>query len=358
MFDLREILERASELEASVVHLQTGEEPALRVRDQLVRLEMPEVADVDLVGAARGLLSDAQFREYEERDDVRFLYRDGKISYKASFFRVVDGHGLVLKRIFTSYPTLEELGLPSYLVDFFWMRSGLVLLTGPIGCGKTTTQTALLHRLNVERDLHVLVVESSLEFVLEDGQSLIQQCEVGRHVGSMREGIELARQVRPDLTVVSDLMDRDTVQEIVRAADSGMLVVASLHAGSVTQALAKLEDLFLPRERPSFRRRLSEVLRVVVCQVLVHKQYGAGVLPVLEVLTNTDEVRSVLVTGNYSALRRVMEKNRGLGMCSLDDALYEMVVHNKVLLDEAVVYAIDKERFEACRRLPQLTTPT
>ena len=119
--------------------------------------------------------------------------------------------------------------------------------------------------------------------------------------------------------------------------------------------MAKLEQFFPSDERDNIRFRIAEVLRVVACQVLVHKQYGTGRVPVFEVLTNTEEVHRELEAGRYDRLRAIMAKNRGLGMCSLDDALYELVLHNRVLVDEAMNYAVDKERFEACRKLPQLS---
>jgi twitching motility protein PilT len=353
MLDLNPILQKAEALQAATVHLRAGRPPVLRVHQRLVPLEMPPVNGPELDATVRRVLTREQIADYETRGDVSFLYRDGDVCYKASLLRTVDGEGLVLKRIGRTHPTIEELGLPPNLADYLSMRTGLVLLTGPIGCGKTTTLTALLHRINRDRSLHVLSIEDPIEYVLDDGASLVQQCEVGQHVTTMREGVELARLTSPDLLVVSELADRDTVDAVLRAAQ-GTLVVGAVHAASVAQALAKLERAFPAEERGGFRRRLSDVLRVCACQVLAHRQYGTGVLPVFEILVATGEVQDILREGAWSRLRGVMERGRGLGMCSLDDALYEMVVRNEVLVDEATLYAVDKERFEACRRLPHM----
>lgn len=355
MIDLREILLEAEELGATTIHLRANETPIFRVVNNLIRHEHKVIEPAELDGLVRGLLDDRQLDEYERDGDVHFLYHAENNAYKANCFRLVDGYGLVLAPICQEHPTLDELGLPRYLDDFLGMRSGLVLLTGPIGCGKSTTQSALLHTLNLEREMHVLTVEDPIELVHEDGYCLIQQLEVGLHVETMAEGIDLARRVRPDLLFVSEIHDAKTVDAVLQTAASGLLVVASVHASSATQAMAKLEQLFEPDDREDTRRRIAEVLRVVACQVLVHKQYGTGRVPVFEVLTNTEEVHRELEAGCYEKLRGIMGKNRGLGMCSLDDALYDMVIHNKILVDEAMVYAVDKERFEACRKLPLLT---
>ena len=354
MLDLDAILDLANEHQASTVHLRAGSVPVLRVLDQLVPLEQHSLEDHELDAMARSLLSPRQQEAYERDGDVHFLYHSKDTAYKANFFQVVDGHGLVLKKIVCDLPSLDELGLPSFLEDFLGMRSGLVLLTGPMGCGKSTTQNALINSLNASRDLHVLTVENPIEHMHGDGKSLIQQCEVGRHVATMHEGIELARRVQPDILFVSEIFDRETLDAAVDAAENGLLVVAAVHASSVTQALSKIEELFDQAERAELRQRLATCLRVVACQVLVHKQYGSGKVPVFEILTSTAEVRGVLSDGTWERLHALMEKSRGLGMCSLDDALYEKVVQNKVLVEEAVLYAVDKDRFEACRRLPQL----
>jgi twitching motility protein PilT len=352
--DLKAILARADELEASTVHLASGRVPVLRLLDRLLRLDVPPLQETDFDAFARGVLTASQLADYDREGDVSFLYRDGDACYKATLFRVIEGQGLVLKRLSRIQPTFEDLGLPVHLEDYIRMRSGLVLLTGPIGCGKTTTLNALLQRANRERDLHVLSIEDPIESVLDDGTCFIQQCEVGQQVATTLAGVELARRVHPDLLLISDLADRESVDAVIDATDGGMLVIAAMHASSVTQALAKLEEFFPLRQRDSFRRRLCAVIKVVACQVLVHKQYGTGILPVFEVLTNTPDVRNMLRSGAYAKLRGVMERSRGLGMCTLDDALYDMVKRNQVLVDEAMVYAVDKERFEACRRVPQV----
>ncbi|MCA8969006.1 MAG: Flp pilus assembly complex ATPase component TadA [Planctomycetes bacterium] len=355
MIDLREILLCAEKLGATTIHLRAKEVPIFRVVDHLVRHECAPIEPAELDGLVRGLLDDRQQDAYERDGDVHFLYHDDKATYKANCFQLIDGHGLVLEPIRNEHPSLDELGLPRYLDDFLALRSGLVLLTGPIGCGKTTTQSALIHTLNCEREIHVLTVEDPIEQVHEDGTCLIQQLEVGQHVESMAHGIDLARRIRPDLLFVSEILDAATVDAVLSSAASGLLVVASVHASSATQAMAKLEQFFPSDERDNIRFRIAEVLRVVACQVLVHKQYGTGRVPVFEVLTNTEEVHRELEAGRYDRLRAIMAKNRGLGMCSLDDALYELVLHNRVLVDEAMNYAVDKERFEACRKLPQLS---
>lgn len=355
MIDLKEILKQAEGLGATAIHLRAHEAPIFRVAEKLVRNLENVIKPAELDALVRGLLDDRQLEEYEREGDVHFLYHSDASTYKANCFRLVDGYGLVLEPIRSEHPTLEELGLPRTLDDFLAMRSGLILLTGPIGCGKSTTQAALIHTLNSERELHILTVEDPVEVVHDDGYSLVQQLEVGQHVSSMAEGIDLARRIHPDVLFVSEMHDVETIDAVLRSAASGLLVVASVHASSATQAMAKLEQVFEPDERVDARRRIAEVLRVVACQVLVHKQYGTGRLPVLEVLTNTDEVSREIERGCYEKLRGIMSRNRGLGMCSLDDALYDMVVHNKVQVDDAMIYAVDKERFEACRRLPVLS---
>ncbi len=355
MIDLREILQCAEKLGASTIHLRAREVPIYRVVDNLVRHDSAPIESAELDGLVSGLL-DTPLSESSDRDgDVHFLYHDEATTYKANCFRLIDGHGLVFEPIRAEHPSLDDLGLPRYLDDFLALRSGLVLLTGPIGCGKTTTQAALINTLNREREIHILTVEDPIEQVHEDGSSLVQQLEVGQHVASMAEGIDLARRTRPDVVFVSEIIDVETVEAVLASASSGLLVVASVHASSTTQAVAKLEQFFGREEREAARSRIADVLRVVACQVLVHKQYGTGRLPVFEVLTNTEEVRRELEAGRYDRLRAIMAKNRGLGMCSLDDALYDMVLHNRVLASEAMNYAVDKERFEACRKLPQLS---
>ncbi len=350
MKKILQLLWKMRELGAGRMHLREGYPPMIRVDGRLIAIDRPVLGGNELDAVLREICIPARMEECLSEGHSAFMIRTEEGRFRVVLYRTTSGMALVFHELGSELPSFEDLGLPESLLEFTALSSGLLLFSGPIGCGKTTTLHSLIARIQKERPLHVITIECPIEFHHEEGAGLIQQFEVGMHFRTFAEGVAMTERIRPDLLVVGDVRNAETLEGMLRAAESGVLVLASLHAGSSIQALSKLEELFPPCSREAVRQRLAGSLRAVLCQVLVPKLYGRGELPAVEVLTCTEGVCERIRSGEFEGIGVLMEEGRGLGMATLDDALFDLVARNLTGLDEALTFAMDKSRFEACRR--------
>jgi twitching motility protein PilT len=341
-----------NETGANVLHLRTGDPLLLRIGRKLIRGSDEPISVASLEAMLESTLLAPQWEEFRQRGELDFLHRSNVGTFRAHLFRYEGGWALTMRRIDENAPRRELLGLPEELEDWFELRSGLVLFTGAIGSGKTTTIHSLVRECNGRSARHVLVIENPIEILHEDLSSLVQQLEVGTHVATMHEGIRLARSLQPDLLVVGDVGDAATALELIEAVESGLLVFAAMHAPSVQQGLVRLDALLADADTVRPRERLAAALRAALGQQLVPRQFGTGRVPALEVLVASERAREQLRAGDFEALPETMRAGRGLGMATIDQALGELVNAKEIASDEARLRATDKSRFAARPAIP------
>lgn len=350
MVDVQMLLSDASAKGATSLHLRPGQKPFVRVGGLIEALSDKIIDSIDLDLLAVFLLSEAKLELFRRTGSILIPYRRGSRPYQVQISRLVDGNAFVFRSLAKEIPTMEELGLPEFLEEFLNLRSGLLLFTGPVGSGKTTTMASMLRNVREKRSLHIITVEDPIEYIPEDGPGFVQQFELKSHLNSFADGARIACASGCDILVIGEIQDGKTLEAIRDATESGILVLASMPSGSVSQAIAKLESFFPEQARTRARQLLSDCLRAAICQVLVRSRAGRKLVPAFEILTSTKPVRKLLAQGKYDELRDSMTAGRGVGMTTLDDYLLELIEANLVDPDDAASFAFDKAPFAPHRR--------
>jgi twitching motility protein PilT len=333
---------------ASDLHVATGERLLLR-RDG----ELGFVGETPL-GArhVERLIAealDAGQRELLAREgQVDFAWTlGGHARFRGNAYRHQFGLGLVLRAIPLEVPTLEGLGLPSALARLTNHHQGLVLITGPAGCGKSSTMAALLRLVNEERRDHIITVEDPIEFVHRPLRCVVNQRQVGRDTGSFARALKAALREDPDVIAIGELRDLETISLALTAAETGHLVLATLHTGGAIRTVDRVVGSFPPNQQAQIRTMLSESLRAVVSQRLVRRADGAGRIPALEILLGTRAVANLVRESKTFQIRSILQTGQAQGMCLLDTSLAQLVRERSVTRDEALRHADDPKLIPA-----------
>ncbi len=338
-----EILFRMVELQASDVHLSAGQTAVFRIHGELVpQREIPRPSSTDLERLLSPIFPESHRKDFTERNDADFAYEiEGLARFRVNVFRDRNGVAAVFRLIPIEIQGMKELELPSPVFQLADLQSGLVLVTGATGSGKSTTLAALLERINETRSDHIITVEDPIEFVHMSKRALVNQREVGIHTRSFAEGLQAALRADPDVIFVSKLKDGATLELCLEIAEAGHLVFGSMHTTSVTSTLERVADLFPAERRPQIWLMLADSLRAVVTQTLCRKMTG-GRTAAFEVLLNNPTLRNVLRDGKAFQIPAILQASRQQGMTSLNDSLVDLVLAGLVEPKEAYLKAADK----------------
>jgi twitching motility protein PilT len=264
---------------------------------------------------------------------------------RVNVYRQHRGLDAVFRLIPENPPTLEQLGLPARLAKLTDFRTGMVLCTGPAGCGKSSTLAALLGGLVQSRADHILTIEDPVEFVFPPGKALVNQRQVRDHTSSFARALRAALREDPDIIVITELRDRDTISLAISAAETGHLVLGTLHTGSASQTISRIVNSFSADEQEQMRVMLSESLRAVVSQRLVPRAKGGGRVPAIELLMVNTAVSNLIREDKTHQLPSVMQTGKAAGMLTLDDSLDELLRAGTITVESARRFAVKKDRF-------------
>jgi twitching motility protein PilT len=279
---------------------------------------------------------------------VDFAYDAGPVGrFRCNVYRHVYGLGAVLRAIPTAIPTLESLGLPSSLALAVTQPKGLVLVTGPTGSGKTTTLASLVDQINVRRKGHIVTIEDPIEYVHDYKQCVVTQREVGTHSPTFAAALRDALREDPDVILVGEMRDAETIALALTAAETGIQVLATLHTSGAARTIDRIVNSFPPRRREQVLVMIADSLRMVVSQQLVRTADESGRVVVAEVLMNTHAVASMIRSGNSQKLENAIQTGASSGMQGLDATLRGMVRSGKITSEEAAAHALDKLQFDA-----------
>jgi twitching motility protein PilT len=331
---------------ASDLHLRVGEPPLLRVDGRLERVQSwPALVGTQVAGMMARIAPEKNWQEYETRHDTDFAYEwEGRARFRVNLFRDRRGPGAVLRAIPGRVPTADELGLPDAVRRLCELPKGLVLVTGPTGSGKSTTLAALVDLVNRTRHDHVITLEDPIEFVHENVNCVITQREVGVHTASFKAGLRAALREDPDVVLVGEMRDLETIAFAVETAETGHLVFGTLHTTTAASTVSRMVDQFPAEQQEQIRVMLADSLRAVISQVLVRRR-GGGRVAAREILIVTPAVSNLIREGKPYQIPSVMQTSRALGMVTLNDALLELVVRGDVEPAEAYAKAVDKAAF-------------
>ncbi|OLC90870.1 MAG: twitching motility protein PilT [Deltaproteobacteria bacterium 13_1_40CM_3_71_4] len=325
MLTMQDLLREAADKGASDLHLSAGEPPLLRVHGDLVRIDHPAVTPEQVTELVNSIMSDAQRATFEAEHEVDFACElEGKGRFRVNVFVHSRGPGAVLRTIPTKIPALDTLHMPPVLKELCTRERGLVLVTGPTGSGKSTTLAAMVDVINQTWDAHILTIEDPIEFVHPPKRCLVNQREVGPHTNSFSNALRSALREDPDVILIGEMRDLETISLALTAAETGHLVFGTLHTSSAPKTIDRIIDVFPAGQQGQIRTMLSESLEAVVAQTLLKKK-GGGRVAACEVLIGTPAVRNLIREGKLHQITSMMQTGQRLGMQTLDMGLADLV---------------------------------
>lgn len=333
---------------ASDLHVSTGEPPFLRVDGTMVRMEgRPPLTAEEVRGLLLPICPLRNREEFEEVHDTDFAYAiEGLARFRVNFFQDRLGMGAVFRQIPSEVPTVEKLGLPQPVVDLCWLSKGLVLVTGPTGSGKSTTLAALVNFINHHRTDHIVTIEDPVEFVHPNRKCLINQREVGVHTQSFKRALRAALREDPDIVLVGEMRDLETIAIALETAETGHLVFGTLHTTTAPSTIDRIIDQFPADRQAQVRVMLSESLKGVIAQTLCRK-IGGGRVAALEVLLVNPSISNLIREGKTFQIPSLMQTQKAQGNTTLNDSLLELVKRNVVEAREAYIKSVDKAGLRA-----------
>jgi len=347
MAKLDNLLKKMVEVGASDLHLSAGEPIRLRVDGELKRFADKPLDPSVLAGLMQEICREDQWRAFDRNHELDFAYGvQGVGRFRCNYLRQQRGPGAVFRMLPEAIQSLEELLMPPAVLELPKLRSGLVLVTGPTGSGKSTTLAAFIDRINRAASRHIVTIEDPVEFVHRDIKSHIVQREVGLHARSFSAALRDALLQDPDVVLVGELRDLETISLAVTAAEMGVLILGTLHTNSAAKTFDRIIDVFPPVQKDQIRSMLAESLRAIVAQTLLRVSGKTGRIAAVEVLLGGPALGAIIREGNASKILSYLESGRGRGMQTMDEALTDLVQRGMVDVREAYLKCHDKTRFE------------
>ena len=331
---------------ASDLHIGEGEPPKIRQHGEIVPIRQEAITNEEAVYMMSEISGAKGWQTFEERGDYDFAYEMNADSrFRCNFLKQTNGYGCVFRLIPTKIATLDQLKVPAVIKQFGHLRSGLVLVTGPTGSGKSTTLAALVDYINTNFSRHVITVEEPIEFVHQNKKSIITQREVPEHAASFPVGLKAALREDADIVLVGEMRDLETIQLALTAAETGLLVFGTLHTNNSRKTVDRMIDAFPADQQSQVRTMLAASLRGVIAQLLLKKADGSGRVAVNEILVANSAVGAIVREGATQKLEDVIVGGKGEGMQFMDDAIWQVMQQGIVSPREAYMKAIDKNRF-------------
>ena len=335
--------------QASDLHISTGRPPMVRLHGDIETIDAPEVTREDSWAMVKHITrhSEDNFKHFEENHDLDFSYELADTArFRVNVFQQLRGAGIVCRTIPTKIMSLEDLACPPIFKAVTRFPRGVVLVTGPTGSGKSTTLAAMINEINMQRKEHILTVEDPVEFVHQPKASLINQREVGAHTHSFTNALRAALREDPDIILVGELRDLETIRLALTAAETGHLVFGTLHTSSAAKTIDRIVDVFPGEEKDMVRAMLSESLRAVISQTLLKRADGSGRVAAHEIMIANNAIRNLIRENKVAQMYSAIQTSKHVGMQTLDQCLQVLLDSGIITKDEAILRATDKSAFQ------------
>jgi twitching motility protein PilT len=338
---------------ASDLHLVAGLQPAVRIRGDMERVKYNVLTNDELRAMLYEITPEHKIKHFEETGDVDFAYQIPNLArYRANFFMQQNGVAAVFREIPSKITTVAELGLPPVIAKLATLPRGLVLVTGPTGCGKSTTLAAIIDEANRIRKDHIITIEDPIEFIHQSENCIINQREVGIHTRTFSSALRGALREDPDIILVGEMRDLETISLAVEAASTGHLVFATLHTTNAARTVDRIIEVFPAGEQMQIRSTLADGIRAVISQVLFRRIDKKARCVALEIMIANSAVRNLIRESKTFQIPSMMQAGKKYGMQMLDDAIYDLLNRGWISSDEAYMKANDKGRFRPFLKNP------
>src|SRR3954463_7560726 len=349
MATLPELLKTTVDMDGSDLHIATASPPQVRVHGHLARLQMPDLGPSDTKQLVYSVLTDSQKKRFEESMELDFSFGIKAIGarFRCNVFNQRGAVGAVYRLIPEKIRTFGELGLPPVLANLADRPRGLVLITGPTGSGKSTTLAAMLDKINSERHEHILTIEDPIEYIHQHKNCLVNQREVHSDTNSFGAALRAALREDPDIVLIGEMRDLETVEAALKIAETGHLTFGTLHTNSAAQTINRIIDIFLANQQAQIRTQLSLVLEGIVCQALLPKADGKGRVCSLEILVPTPAIRNLIRDDKIHQIYGSMQSGQGSGrLAAANQSLASLYQRRAITLDAALNSSSNKDELQ------------
>jgi twitching motility protein PilT len=340
-YQMSDVLALAIQSGASDLHLRVGEPPVYRVDGKLIRAEGPPINEDEIFNLLTAFTPEDSIQTVRDIGQADFGLAFDHHRFRVNVFRAQGYWGGVLRRIPEKMPQLEDLLAPQIFYDFTQLPRGLVLVTGPTGSGKSTTLAAMIDKINKERKGHIITVEDPIEFIHRHQSCIVNQREVGTDTKSFQSALKYALREDPDVILVGELRDLDTIASCLTIAETGHLALATLHTNSAAEAINRIIDVFPSNQQSQVRAQLAFVLEGVVTQTLLQKSKGKGRAMAAEILIVTPAIRALIRDDKIHQIYSAMQSGKRHGMQTMNDALYQLYTNREIAVEEALRVSSD-----------------
>lgn len=339
---IKEILVHAKNEGASDVHLTVGIPPKMRVNGELVAMPFQRMLPADTLEILSYIMNDTQRDKFEEAGEYDMSFSIPEMGrFRLNAYKQRGSVAMAIRLVGTEIPSPESLGVPESVVELYEKKRGLVLVTGPTGSGKSTTLAALIDKINNNRDAHVITLEDPIEYLHHHRLSMVNQREIGLDSQNYAHALRAALREDPDVILVGEMRDFETISVAITAAETGHLVLSTLHTLGAANTVDRVIDVFPPHQQQQVRVQLASVLEAVVSQQLIPKADGHGRVAAFEVLHANHAVRNIIREGKTHQLATIMQTNRKQGMITMDEAILQLYQEHVISKEMALQYAQD-----------------
>ena len=344
MATVEEMLRVAKEAGASDLHVTVGVPPKMRVNGKLITMDFPKMLPVDTASLLLEIMNEQQRAKFDEKGEHDMSFSIPNLGrYRVNAYKQRGSVAIALRLVGTQVPSAEELGVPESVMELYQRKRGLLLVTGPTGSGKSTTLAAIIDKINNNRECNVITLEDPIEYLHQHKKSMVNQREIGLDSQSYANALRAALREDPDVILVGEMRDFETISVAITAAETGHLVLSTLHTIGAASTVDRIIDVFPPHQQQQVRVQFANVLEAIISQQLIPKADGFGRVAAFEVLHATHAVRNLIREGKTHQLLSVMQTNRKIGMIVMDEAITQLYNTGKISKDMAIQFAQDPD---------------
>lgn len=345
-FQVHDILIEAKEKGASDVHLNIGIPPVFRLNGKLTKTQFPVLTPEDVHQMIYNLLNEQQKKDFEKDRQLDFAFEIKDISrFRINIFRHRLGEAAAIRLIPTAIKTISELGLPDVIATLAEKDKGIILVTGPTGSGKSTTLAAFIDMINTNRYEHIISIEDPIEYIHCHKNCIVSQREIGEHADSFASALRVALREDPDVILVGEMRDLETVSIALNAAETGHLVFSTLHTNSAAETIERIINVFPAHQQAQARLQVAGTIEAVIAQTLIPTADGQGRIAAIELMLATPAIRNMIRDEKIPQIPSTIQISRKLGMQSLDQSLKDLLMEGKITQEDAIRKAINKKAF-------------